>query len=103
MPSKKMKEFRGLSDNELRKRMDDLRKELVKMNAQIATGTMPKSPGLVKNTKKSIAMIMTLLREKEIEALSKAVAETGKNDKAAKASKEKKDKRRKTEGGKKNK
>ncbi|MCX6707823.1 MAG: 50S ribosomal protein L29 [Candidatus Woesearchaeota archaeon] len=96
MSSKKMKEFRGLSENELKKRIDDLRKELVKMNAQVATGTMPKSPGLVKNTKKSIAMIMTLQREKEIAALSKVVAEK----KAVKVNKEAS---KKTEGGKKRK
>ena len=98
MPTKKMKEFRGMSENELKRRLDDLRKELVKMNAQIATGTMPKSPGLVKNTKKNIAMIMTLLREKEIEALSKAVAE-----KKSAEHDHKKANSKKTEGGKKNK
>jgi large subunit ribosomal protein L29 len=99
MPNKKMKEFRGLSENEMNKRLDDSRKELVKMNAQISTGTMPKSPGLVKNTKKSIAMILTLLRERELEALSKSA--TAK--KKAKPAKESKEKSRKTEGGKKSK
>lgn len=102
MTAKKIKEFRGLSENEMKKRLDDLRKELVKMNAQIATGTMPKSPGLVKNTKKSIAMIMTLMREKELEELSKGLAEKKLTiTKSNKDNKEKGDKSKKTEGGKK--
>ncbi|MBD3313923.1 50S ribosomal protein L29 [Candidatus Woesearchaeota archaeon] len=67
MSVKKIKELRSLNEKELSKRLEDLRKELIKLNAQVATGTVPKSPGLIRNTKKSIAMIMTLLREKELE------------------------------------
>lgn len=69
MSTKKIKELRGLSENELNKRLEELRKELIKLNAQVGTGTTPKSPGLIKNTKKSIAMILTLLRKKELERL----------------------------------
>jgi large subunit ribosomal protein L29 len=67
MSVKKIKEFRSLSENELKKRLGELRKELIKLNAQVATGTVPKSPGLIKDTKKGIAMILTLLREKELD------------------------------------
>ncbi|HLC99139.1 MAG TPA: 50S ribosomal protein L29 [Candidatus Nanoarchaeia archaeon] len=69
MSVKKIKEFRGLSDSELKKRLEELRKELIKLNAQVATGTVPKSPGLIKDTKKGIAMILTVLRKKELEKL----------------------------------
>jgi len=51
----KIKELRGLSKEDTKKRLGELRKELIKHNAQIATGTVPKSPGQVRQTKKTIA------------------------------------------------
>ncbi|MBW2966036.1 50S ribosomal protein L29 [Candidatus Woesearchaeota archaeon] len=61
----KVKELKGLSEEEKKKRLEELRKELIKHRAQIATGTIPKSPGQVKQTKKTIAKILTFLKEKE--------------------------------------
>lgn len=69
MSVKKIKELRNLSDAELKKKLEDLGKELIKLNAEVATGTVPKSPGLIKDTRRGIAMIKTLLREKELEKL----------------------------------
>lgn len=60
----KVKELRELGKEELKARLLELRKELIKYNAQIATGTIPKSPGQVKQTKKAIARILTLLKSK---------------------------------------
>ena len=61
----KTKELRGLDKEEMAKRLEELRKELIKHNAQIATGTIPKSPGQVKQTKKTIARILTILNERK--------------------------------------
>jgi ribosomal protein L29 len=61
--SKKMKEFRGMNDVQLQDRLSQIRMELVKFNTQVATGTAPKSPGLIKQAKKNIARIMTLLHD----------------------------------------
>ncbi len=61
----KIKELRGLSKEDMKTRLEELRKELIKHNAQIATGTIPKSPGQVKQTKKIIAKILTILKENE--------------------------------------
>ena len=61
----KIKELKGLGKEEIVSRLEELRKELIKHRAQIATGTVPKSPGQVKQTKKTIARILTLLKEKE--------------------------------------
>jgi len=58
----KAKELRAMDKEELMKKYGELRMELIKQNSQIATGTIPKSPGLVKNTKKTIARILTVLR-----------------------------------------
>ncbi|MGM5488220.1 MAG: 50S ribosomal protein L29 [Nanobdellota archaeon] len=60
----KVKELHTLSEGELKDKLDEARKELMKQNAQISTGTTPKSPGQVKVLKKTIARIKTLLHSK---------------------------------------
>lgn len=61
----KAKELKSMSDQELKEKLSDLKKELMKHNAQISTGTTPKSPGQVKETKKTIARILTVLGGKK--------------------------------------
>ncbi len=61
----KAKELRALGKEDLAKKIDELHKELMKDNAQIAVGTIPKSPGKVRVTKKTIARIKTILAQKE--------------------------------------
>ena len=53
-----------MADKELQKRLTELRKELIKVNAQIATGTVPENPGNVRNIKKNIARILTNMNMK---------------------------------------
>ena len=60
----KTKELRNLSEKDLETKLDDLKKELIKLNAQVATGTVPKSPGQMKQIKKTIAKILTITKEK---------------------------------------
>jgi large subunit ribosomal protein L29 len=62
----KTKEIRGMTNEDLNAKLDDLRKELIKTNAQIATGTTPKSPGQVRQIKRTIARILTVIKEKEV-------------------------------------
>ena len=57
-------ELRKLNDNELDKKLLEIRKALMKANAQIATGTVPDNPGEVKVLKKTIARIHTIRTEK---------------------------------------
>lgn len=57
----KFKELKGLSKTDLEKKVVELRKELMKENTQISTGTVPKSPGKLRNMKKTIARIRMLL------------------------------------------
>ena len=59
----KARDLRGMAKEELLAKLSELKKELVKHNAQIATGTTPKSPGQVKETKKTIAKIFTILKQ----------------------------------------
>jgi ribosomal protein L29 len=60
------KDLKNLSKEDLKMRLNDLRKDLIKENAQIAIGTTPKSPGQIKQTKKMIARMIQLLNNKEV-------------------------------------
>ena len=62
----KAKELRLMSDAKMDGKLAELRKELMRANSQIAIGTVPKSPGKVREAKKTIAKIMTIRREKTL-------------------------------------
>lgn len=58
-------ELKGMRAEEMNTKVRELRKELVKHNAQISTGTPPKSPGLVREIKKTIARLQTRINNME--------------------------------------
>ncbi|MBW2971377.1 50S ribosomal protein L29 [Candidatus Woesearchaeota archaeon] len=62
--SKRTKDFSSMNEAQLKDKLAELRLELMKQNAQVATGTIPKSPGLIRQTKRNIARILTLLNKK---------------------------------------
>ena len=62
----RFKEIKGMKEEELKAKLSELKSELIKNNAQIATGTNPKSPGQIKQIKKSIARILMVLNRKEV-------------------------------------
>jgi len=64
----KFKEISGMSVQDLQEKLGELYKDLMKDNAQIATGTLPKNPGKIKMTKKTIAKIKQVLAAKEVPA-----------------------------------
>ena len=53
------KEIRSLSKEQLKAKMLELNKELIKYKSQIAMGTLPESPGRIRSIKKTIAKIKT--------------------------------------------
>jgi large subunit ribosomal protein L29 len=61
----KNKDLKSKKEEELRSLLSDSKKELIKLNTQVATGTTLKNPGQVKKTKKTIARILTLLKQME--------------------------------------
>lgn len=63
--SKQSKELRGATLQELQPKLLELRKELIKLNAQVATGTQLKNPGQLRVVKKNIARILTEMTAKE--------------------------------------
>lgn len=58
---KKVRELKRMSKVELESKLVELKKELMKQNAQVAAGTIPKNPGLIKQTKKEIARVTALI------------------------------------------
>jgi len=63
--TKKMKELKTMNEAQLNERLNQLRMELVKLNTQVAGGTAPKSPGMIRQSKRNIARILTILNTKK--------------------------------------
>ncbi len=60
----KGKEFAKMTAEELEKRLDELKKEVIKQNAQRSSGTNLKNPGQLKTVRKNIARILTIQNKK---------------------------------------
>ena len=59
------KDLRLMNEFDLENKVMELKKELIKINSQIAIGTVPKNPGKVKEIKRTIAKILTIKKEKK--------------------------------------
>lgn len=59
----KATEIRASNEQDLNLRVSELKKELMKLNAEAAVSN-PKNPGKIKQIKKTIARIHTILNEK---------------------------------------
>ncbi len=57
----KTSELRTMGEIELNQKMEEIQKELMKDNAQVAIGTAPKNTGKLRLAKKTIARIKTVL------------------------------------------
>ncbi len=51
--------IREMTEAEREENLRDARLELIKLNAQVATGTPPENPGKIKELKRTIARIKT--------------------------------------------
>lgn len=63
---KVMKELLALSASELQNRLQEFKKELLKLKVEVGSGTGSKSSGKVKQTKKNVARVLTILNQKEV-------------------------------------
>lgn len=61
----RIKELRKLSDEELEKRLKDLKLELLKEKGNVEMGGNVKNPGKIKTIRRDIARILTLKSERE--------------------------------------
>jgi large subunit ribosomal protein L29 len=62
----RMKEIRKMEGKDMDKNLKDLRLELSKERASINIGASAKSPGRVKEIRRTVARILTVKREREI-------------------------------------
>jgi len=58
-------DLRDQSETELRQQLNDLQRELVQERGQIEVGGFAENPGQLKEMKKSIARIKTVLNEED--------------------------------------
>lgn len=65
MAQLKKSELKNMNETQIKQKLTDLKKELIKMNAQKSAGTTPENPGLVKAVKRNIARINTILNQKQ--------------------------------------
>lgn len=61
----KFKELVAMAQPDLKLKLTELQKDLMKDNAQVASGTLPKNPGKIRLTKKTIAKIKQILAKTE--------------------------------------
>ena len=62
----KIKDIRGLTPDELKQKKASLKQELLNLRFKVKSGTLEK-PTQIKQTKKDIARIETILQERENE------------------------------------
>jgi len=60
----KINELRAMAPENLKTKLVELRKELIILNAKRARGTNLEKPALIKNTRRTVARILTLLNTK---------------------------------------
>ncbi len=63
------KEIRELNPVERKKRLDELYNELSRIRVETATGGNTENPYRIRNVRRSIARILTVQREDELEAI----------------------------------
>ena len=62
----KKTEIKQMPANLINEKINDLKKELIKLNAQVATGTRPENPGRIREIKRTIAKLLTKKNTKEV-------------------------------------
>ena len=67
MKAKELKELRTSNPQDLKAKLNDLKAELFNLRFQLATGQL-ENPMRIKEVKKSIAQIKTIIREEELKA-----------------------------------
>lgn len=68
MKARELKELKSSNPQDLAVKLGDLKAELFNLRFQLATGQL-ENPMRIKEVKKSIAQIKTILREEELKAL----------------------------------
>ena len=75
MKKAKISELKNLGKAQLEERLAEVKKELLKVNAKIATKVVPDNPGSIKQLKKAIAKILTVKNQKSTKVDGKTKTE----------------------------
>jgi large subunit ribosomal protein L29 len=67
MKARELKELKGNNPQDLTVKLNDLKAELFNLRFQLATGQL-ENPMRIREVKKSIAQIKTIIREEELKA-----------------------------------
>jgi len=67
----KKSEIKQMNTTVIPEKITELKKELMKLNAQVATGTRPENPGRIREIKRTIARLLTK-KNKPKEEIKKA-------------------------------
>ena len=62
----KAKQIREMSEQELDEKLTQLKTDLSKEDSAIASGTQPENPGKIREIKRTIARILTIKKEREV-------------------------------------
>lgn len=68
MPILRMNEIREMTPDERIRRLEELRTELSKLRTMISAGGSVENPGRVKALRRTIARLLTVMREEELKA-----------------------------------
>jgi len=63
MPILRVREIRQMPAEERRKKLDEIRTELVRLRTTVASGGTIENPGRIKELRKTMARILTIERE----------------------------------------
>lgn len=88
----KFNDIKKLKGAELNKKTNELKIELIKLQAQSATGTAPKNPSQINQIKKTMARIKTLKRQNELDEMIKGIQQPKVAEPKTEAKKSKEDK-----------
>ncbi len=64
--SKNYNQLKNLGEKELSARLDELKREMMRLQSQVATRTIPEKPGRIKQIRKTLARILTIKKTKEV-------------------------------------
>ncbi len=59
----KFTDLKNLSPPDLHKRLTELRKDLMKLQSQVASGSRPENPGKIRALKRGVARVLTKLHQ----------------------------------------
>lgn len=61
----KKSELKNMTKENMGTRITELKKELMKLQSQVARGTPPENPGKIRSIKRNVARILTMLNNKK--------------------------------------